>query len=256
MTRLPLRGTSQAAGTVFLSESLLLSLLCFLKFLIYPLDALRPRRAPTFWPAESRQRLAKEGCAPFGIPPAVALARPSAAIRARGVTELLAACAAGASAQICEGVAAKAKTNAVPCAGAHDRRAFPFGERRGPGGVSPQTRMTGRRSLTGNLGGQGGVSPHPEAVEVQRPWRARRRSRPSPTAPKLQPRKRRGVRLNLPRQRGLGGFQRGASSTPLWSGDSQGGETPLRQSLPTFCWPESRGPARPERVEGKNYNFK
>ena len=53
--------------------------------------------APTFWPAESRQRLAKEGCAPFGIPPAVALARPSAAIRARGVTELLAAYAAGAS---------------------------------------------------------------------------------------------------------------------------------------------------------------
>ena len=47
----------------------------FLKILIlvlrraYPCGALRrPRGAPTFWPAESRQRLAKEGCAPFGIP--------------------------------------------------------------------------------------------------------------------------------------------------------------------------------------------
>ena len=48
---------------------LFLFFLCFLKFLIFPFDALRPRRAPTFWPAESRQRLAKEGCAPFGIPP-------------------------------------------------------------------------------------------------------------------------------------------------------------------------------------------
>ena len=38
-----------------------------LKNFTFPFDALRPRRAPTFWPAESRQRLAKEGCAPFGI---------------------------------------------------------------------------------------------------------------------------------------------------------------------------------------------
>ena len=69
---------------------LLLSSLPSLKFFIYSFDALRPRRAPTFWPAESRQRLAKEGCAPFGIPPAVALEclRHN---RARGVTELLAA---------------------------------------------------------------------------------------------------------------------------------------------------------------------
>ena len=34
------------------------------------------------------------------------------------------------------------------------------------------------------------------------------------------------------------------------------GAKPLSQSLPTFCWPESRGPARPERVEGKIKIFK
>ena len=68
--------------------------------------------------------------------------------------------------EICGGVAAKAVSDAVPCAFAHDRQTFPNGER----------------------GGQGGVSPHPEAVEVRQPWRARTRSRPSPTAPKLQPR--------------------------------------------------------------------
>ena len=65
-------------------ETFFLSFLPSLKFLIYPFDALRPRQAPTFWPAESRQRLAKEGCAPFGIPPlAVALEWP-AATTARG----------------------------------------------------------------------------------------------------------------------------------------------------------------------------
>ena len=57
--------------------------------------------------------------------------------------------AAGASAQICEGVARKAATNVVPCAGAHDRQTFPNGERGG------QTRMTGKRSPKGNAGGQG-----------------------------------------------------------------------------------------------------
>ena len=46
-----------------------LPFLSSLKIFSFSFDALRPRRAPTFWPAESRQRLAKEGCAPFGIPP-------------------------------------------------------------------------------------------------------------------------------------------------------------------------------------------
>ena len=68
-----------------------------IKFLIYLFDALRPRRAPTFWPAESRQRLAKEGCAPFGIPPAVALECPSGTT-ARGDGGTPRRFAAGASA--------------------------------------------------------------------------------------------------------------------------------------------------------------
>ena len=182
-----------------------------LKFLIYSFDALRPRRAPTFWPAESRQRLA-EGLRPYRYPLCGRARVACGHNRARGVTELLAAYAAGASAQICGGVAAKAVSDAVPCAGAHDRQAFPVWERGGPGGEAP------KRS-----GGGAAIVASAHALAL------------SPTAPKLQPRKRRGVRPGLPRQRGLGGFQRGASSTPLWSGDSQGGETPLRLSLPTFC---------------------
>ena len=35
-------------------------------------------------------------------------------------------------------------------------------------------------------------------------------------------------------------------------GNPKGGAALFGQSLPTFCWPESRGPARPERVEGEN----
>ena len=34
-------------------------------------------------------------------------------------------------------------------------------------------------------------------------------------------------------------------------GNPKGGAALFGQSLPTFCWSESRGPARPERVEGK-----
>jgi len=50
------------------------------------------------------------------------------------VTELLAASRQELP-EICEGVAAKAVSNAVPCAGAHDRQTFPNGGRRGQGGV-------------------------------------------------------------------------------------------------------------------------
>ena len=40
----------------------------FFKILLFPFDALRPRRAPTFWPAESRQRLAQGSFTPLRIP--------------------------------------------------------------------------------------------------------------------------------------------------------------------------------------------
>ncbi len=39
-------------------------------------------------------------------------------------------------------------------------------------------------------------------------------------------------------------------------GNPKGGAALFGQSLPTFCWPESRGPARPERVEGIRKDFK
>ena len=78
-----LGGSPQGPGFLFL----LLSLLCFLKFLIYPLDALGPRRAPTFLLLQkSRQKTGarefhplanprtKVGCwtPPFGNPQVLA----------------------------------------------------------------------------------------------------------------------------------------------------------------------------------------
>ena len=72
---------------------------------------------------------------------------------------------------------------------------------------------------------------------------------PSQISRKLQPRKRRGVPPPLARL-----CRRHSSATA--GGNPKGGAALFGQSLPTFCWPESRGPARPERVEGRNYNFK
>ena len=119
--------------------------------------------------------------------------------------------AAGASAQICEGVAAKAVSNAVPCAFAHDRRTFPNGEPWGLGGAAPKRSGGGAAAVASAYA----LAAFPNGTEA-------------PAAQRL------GVRPGLPRQRGLGGFQRGASSTPLWSGNSQGGETPLRLSFAYF----------------------
>ena len=109
------------------------------KFLNYSFDALRPRRAPTFWPAESRQRLAKEGCAPFGIPPGGRAGAAFGHNSREGSDGTPSRFAAGASAQICEGVARKAISDAVPCAFAHDRR-LPLWGTRGPGGEAPNRR--------------------------------------------------------------------------------------------------------------------
>ena len=161
----------------------------FFKILLFPFDALRPRRAPTFWPAESRQRLAKEGCAPFGIPPAGGRARVACGHnRARGVTELLAASRQELPRRFAEALPAKAVSDAVPCADAHDRQTFPFGKRGGQGAKPPTGAHDRQTSPNGEPWGARGRSPHPEAVEVRQRRRARTRSRPSPTAPKLQPR--------------------------------------------------------------------
>ena len=224
-----------------------------IKFLVYPFDALGPRRAPTFWPAESRQRLA-EGLRPYRYPLAVALEclRHN---RARGVTELLAAYAAGASGRFAKALPQKPfrtlshaltrmigelfLTGNVGGQGAqppnvHDRQTSPNGERGGARGRSPPNVHDRQMFPNGERGGQGGVSPQSEAVEVRQPWRARTRSR-FPQRHRSSSREAARSSANPDSGARLGGFQRGASSTPLWSGDPQGGETPLRLSLPTFC---------------------
>ena len=75
------------------------------------------------------------------------------------------------------------------------------------------------------------------------------RATPTQISRKLLPRKRLGV-PSLPSR----GCAEGTLARPP-AGNPKGGAALFGQSLPTFCWPESRGPARPERVEGKNYNF-
>ena len=161
-----MRGTSQAAGNVFLSGSLLLSLLCLLKFLIFPSTRSGRAGAPTFWPAESRQRLAKEGCAPFGIPPLAVALECLRHNRARGVTELLAAYAAGASGRFAEASPQK-----------------PFRTR-----YHARARMIGKLSPMGNLRGQGGEAPTPKRWRCGgRGERARARAFPNGTeAPAAQ----------------------------------------------------------------------
>ena len=71
------------------------------------------------------------------------------------------------------------------------------------------------------------------------------RATPSQISRKLLPRKRPGV-PSLPSR----GCAAGTLARPQ-RGNPKGGAALFGQSLPTFCWPESRGPARPERVEGK-----
>ena len=73
---------------------------------------------------------------------------------------------------------------------------------------------------------------------------------PSQISRKLLPRKRLGV-PSLPSR----GCAEGTLARPQ-RGNPKGGAALFGQSLPTFCWPESRGPARPERVEGKRKKFK
>ena len=204
-----------------------------IKFLIYLFDALRPRRAPTFWPAESRQRLAKEGCAPFGIPPLAVALECLRHNRARGVTELLAAYAAGASGRFAKALPQKPFRTRSHARSRMTGKLSPLGNVGGKGALAPNRRVTGKRPLTGNVGGKGAKPPTRSgggaaAVASAHALAAFPNGTEAPAA------KRRGVRPKMARQRRLGGFQRGASSTPLWSGDPQGGETPLRLSFAYF----------------------
>ena len=54
-----------------------------------------------------------------------------------------------------------------------------------------------------------------------------------------------------PRQRAKENFKIGGQG-----GNPKGGAALFGQSLPTFCWSESGGPARPERVKGKIRNIR
>ena len=76
------------------------------------------------------------------------------------------------------------------------------------------------------------------------------RATPTQISRKLLPRKRLGVPSLSSR-----GCAAGTLARPP-AGNPKGGAALFGQSLPTFCWPESRGPARPERVEGKNQKLK
>ena len=135
-----------------------------IKLFSFPFDALRPRRAPTFWPAESRQRLAKEGCAPFGIPPGGRARVPSAQPR-EGRAELLAAYAAGASAldllRRCRFVRLLALSHALLCC-AHDRQkkfAFSLFARK-PGAHAPEPQNSSAETPAPK---ERGVPPFPRA---------------------------------------------------------------------------------------------
>ena len=97
----------------------------------------------------------------MGFPAAVALEclRHN---RARKPAELLAASRLELRRRFAKALPVKAVSDAVPCAFAHDRQAFPNGEPWGARGRSPQTRITGKRLPAGNVGGKGAKPPKPK----------------------------------------------------------------------------------------------
>ena len=185
-----------------------------LNFLISSFDALRPRGGPLLSaPAESRQRLAKEGCAPFGIPPTAVALECLRHNRARGVTELLAAARQELPRRFAEALPQKPVSGAGAMRVSRNESAdSPLWGTWGQGGEAPK-RSGGGAAIVASAHA---LAAFPNGTEAPAAQAARSSANPDSAAR-------------------LGGFQRGASSTPLWSGDSQGGETPLRLSLPTFC---------------------
>ena len=177
----------------------------------------------------------------MGFPPAVALARPAAAIRARGVTELLAASRQELPRRFAKALPVKAVSDAVPCAFAHDRQTFPFGEPWGARGRSPQTRMTGKRPLMGNAGGKGAKPPKPKR------WRCgsrgeRARARAFPNGTEAPAAKRRGVRPIRIAQRDLGVSKGGRPAPHFGPGIRKGVKLPCACLCLLSAGAESRGP--------------
>ena len=139
--RLPLRGTSQAAGTAFFAGSLLLSLFCFLKILNFPLTRLGRAGPLLFCSCRKVGKRAVQRRSPVGIPlcgrAGAAFGRNSRAKRGykigvwRNSSPLR-----GWSfrADLRKASPAKAVSNVVPCAFAHDKQTFLVWRRGGKGG--------------------------------------------------------------------------------------------------------------------------
>ena len=174
---------------------------------------------------------------PFGNPQALA--------GAVNLAELLAACAAGASVPLGK-ARARARSPRLP----HLHR---FGV-----GASPPCPCVPQR---GKFAGHARLAPLPPRFPNGDVCRSCANAHgtasdkafaatPSQISRKLLPRKRLGV-PSLPSR----GCAEGTLARPQ-RGNPKGGAALFGQSLPTFCWPESRGPARPERVEGKNQKLK
>ena len=178
---------------------------------------------------------------PFGNPQVLAGAADPA--------ELLAACAAGASVPLGKAASAYALATAPHLhrfglgAYAPLPPAFPVRERLPVMHVWGAYAPLPPRSPLGNVC-RSCANAHGTASETACGQRLRKSNAEAPAA------QRRGV-PSLPSR----GCAEGTLARPQ-RGNPKGGAALFGQSLPTFCWPESRGPARPERVEGKNYNFK
>ena len=238
-----------------------------LKFLLFPSTRSGRARAPTFWPAESRQRLAKEGCAPLWDSPLGGRARVACGHnRARGSDGTPSRVARQElPRRLAKAFARKSRNGTLSHAhGAHDRRTFPDGERWGARGAQPpqQARMTGKRSPNGERGGQGGAKP----PTPNKRWRCggrgeRARARGLPQVEHRSSSRASGEefgQIRIPRQRRLGGFPKGGRpAPPLWSGDSQGGwKLPCACLLPTFLQGQkSRGPRAARARRRENLKF-
>ena len=146
-----------SAPPAFLSGNLFVLLRLFLKIFLCPSTRSGRAGAPTFLLLQkSRQKSRHKGALrPLENPLACLRAGACFARNSReGSDGTPSRCAAGASGRFEKALPAK-----------------PFRTR-----SHARARMIGRRSLMGNAGARG-RSPHPEAVEVRQPWRARMRSR-------------------------------------------------------------------------------
>ena len=155
---------------------------------------------------------------PFGNPQVLA--------GAADLAELLAACAAGASVPL-----GKARARARSPRWPHLHR-FVWGLRP----LAPCVPQGGKSAC------------HARTRMVPRPIRLASNAFASlPEAPAA-------TRLGVPSLPSRGCAE-GTLARPQW-GNPKGGAALFGQSLPTFCWSESGGPARPERVEGQRKIFK